>query len=111
MSFTLFHHIDNAVERVKKPFFMYSFLVVHVLYVLLILGILTSDATYLEHMHIVLQIALCLFLIFRFNPLRKYVLKDYDGEIIFGSALFLLYNLGVTEFAKTYIYKVTIDKL
>lgn len=111
MAVTLFHHIDNAVERVKKPLFMYSFLTVHVLYALLILGIVVVDATYMEHIHVALQVALCLFLIFRFNPLRSYVLKDYDGEIIFSSALFLLYNLGITEFLKSYFYTATVVKL
>lgn len=96
------HHIDKVIEQIKRPAFILSFFVIHVLYVLFLLGIVNINISYLETIHIILQIGLCFFLIYRFNPLRRHVLKEYDGEIIFGSAILLLYNLGLTEFLSRY---------
>jgi hypothetical protein len=39
----------------------------------------------------------CLFLILRFHPFRKHELRDFDATIIFGSAVLLLTNAGLTN--------------
>ena len=35
----------------------------------------------------------------RFHPLRKHKLHKHDSQLIFGSAFFLLTNLGITQYA------------
>jgi hypothetical protein len=59
---------------------------------------------YLNTFNVGMHIMVCLFLIFRFNPLReRNHLKQHDSEIIFSSSLFLLLNLGILEIIRKYL--------
>jgi hypothetical protein len=48
----------------------------------------------------------CLFLLFKFHPFREHTLKEGDSNIIFGSAFFLLFNLGIMQTMNTTMVEV-----
>jgi len=52
---------------------------------------------FLSILDISIQTFICIFLIIRFNPFRKHILRPSDAQIIFGSATFLLLNLGFVK--------------
>jgi len=69
-----------------------------------IAGILIVNSEYINNFNIIVHSLLCLFLMYRFNPMQKTIeIKYYDKVIIFSTALFLLLNLGIVEFIKTRI--------
>jgi hypothetical protein len=48
-----------------------------------------------------------LVLMYKFNPFREASsISEYDAKLIFISALFILFNLGVTEFALAFFKTV-----
>jgi hypothetical protein len=64
-----------------------------------LLGIVLINTEYINIFNIIIHSVLCLFLMYRFNPMNKNIeIKKYDQVIIFSSALFLLVNLGIVEF-------------
>jgi hypothetical protein len=68
-----------------------------------LLGVVLINTAYINTFNIIVHIVLCLFLMYRFNPMHKnIVIKEYDKVIIFSSALFLLLNLGIVEIIKTF---------
>jgi len=96
-NFTL--HIDKLLDSLV-PYYIYAIVGIHVLYVIAFIGIINLNGAYLNEYNICIQIFVCLFLIFRFNPFRKHNFKESDSNIIFGSATFLLLNLGFVEIFK-----------
>jgi hypothetical protein len=83
----------------------YLLLVVfNIIYIVTIAGILIVNSEYINNFNIIVHSLLCLFLMYRFNPMQKTIeIKYYDQVIIFSTALFLLLNLGIVEFIKTRI--------
>jgi len=53
---------------------------------------------YVYNVNRMIQYFVCLFLLVKFHPFRKHVLKEGDSRIIFSSALFLLLNLGIVQY-------------
>lgn len=96
--------IDRKVHQNLDKFqYPYLFLVgiVHFLYFIAFLGIVSIDQTYLHSLSIAIQTFVVLFLLYRFHPFgNRYILKPVDKTIIFGSALLLGTNLLTVEFSK-----------
>jgi len=88
---------DSLVDIIKKPVFVTSLLILHIAYLLIFIGIVTVDSHYLETLNIFIQLFIALVLIYQFNPLRTAELKAFDQDIIFGSSMILLTNLGITQ--------------
>jgi hypothetical protein len=91
---------DGTIDKFGK---YYKYIVVgfNIIYFATLIGIVSINVKYLSTFNICIQSIICLFLIYRFNPLRENIrLKSYDSTIIFSSAIFLLFNLGVTEILK-----------
>ena len=94
--------LEHTLELVKKPIYMGSLGILHVLYALLFFGIIDYSAMIVERINIFIQVFICLFLIIRFHPFRSHELKEFDAQIIFGSAAFLLTNLGLAQYFTYY---------
>ena len=101
----IFDIVEEFVEKVKKPVYIGALTTLHLLYALVFFGFITYNSVSVERIDILIQLFICFFLMFRFNPFRKHELKQFDGEIIFGSALFLLANLGFTQYFEHYFVK------
>lgn len=99
----LLTNVQNKLDNILDFFGHYYISTVgtfHVLYFLVLFGILSFNSTLLRGFHIFIQSFICLFLMIRFHPFRKHELREYDSRIIFGSAAFLLLNLGIVEIIK-----------
>lgn len=101
--------LDNTLDTFfdyTGPYYVYALTGIHLLYIFAFFGIALTDAQYLSVLNIGIQTFICIFLMFRFHPFRKHELKRYDPVLIFGSATFLLLNLGFIELFKQYFGKV-----
>jgi hypothetical protein len=92
----LIKYIDNFLDGLV-PYYIYGIVFFHVAYVLLFIGLFQFNREYLSILDISIQTFICIFLIIRFNPFRKHILRPSDAQIIFGSATFLLLNLGFVK--------------
>jgi hypothetical protein len=71
---------------------------VYIAYIAIFAGIVSIDKTYIRNFSILIQLGVCLFLIYRFFPYYKtHVLTRLDISIIYYCATFLLLNVVVTE--------------
>jgi len=98
----LIKYIDNFLDGLV-PYYIYGIVFFHAAYVLLFIGLFEFNKEYLSILDILIQTFVCIFLIIRFNPFRKHVLRPSDAQIIFGSATFLLLNLGFVKFFNQYL--------
>lgn len=92
----LIKYIDNFLDGLV-PYYIYGIIFFHLAYVVIFIGLFQFNKEYLNILDISIQTFICIFLIIRFNPFRKHVLRPSDGEIIFGSATFLLLNLSFVK--------------
>lgn len=97
--------VENILEITKRPVYLSSIFLLHFAYLLVFVGVIKYTPTIINNISIFIQLFICLFLIVKFHPYRKHELKEFDSTIIFGSALFLLTNLGITEYLKNYFEK------
>jgi hypothetical protein len=86
-------------------------LVPYYVYILALFHIYAIQPNYLTQLNIAIQVFICVFLVIRFNPFRTHYFKEGDALMIFGSATFLLLNLGFIEIVKPYMPMVIENKL
>ena len=98
--------LDNFIEIIKKPLYLFLIILIHILYITAYFGILNYNIKYIDYLNIGIQTFICIFLIIRFHPFRKNHLKEFDANIIFGSDVYLLINLGLTEYVLHYVNNV-----
>jgi hypothetical protein len=94
---------DDFFVSINSSFYLYGIIFLNVSYVLLFFGFHYIDKELLKYFSIFVQLFICVFLLIRFNPFRTHYLHKNDASIIFGSAIWLLANLGVTH----YVYSTT----
>lgn len=103
-------HIENTIDRIKKPVYITSLFIINLIYVLAYLGMVKYNTTIISYLNIGIQLFVALFLMIKFHPYRKHELREFDSQIIFGCAIFLLVNLGLTEyferFTKSIVNKI-----
>jgi hypothetical protein len=103
----LLEKADNAIETTKKPLYLVTMGFVYIGYMVLFLGISYVSPNYIRLISNVTYIMIGLVLMYKFNPFREAVtIGEYDAKLIFISALFILFNLGVTEFALSFFKTV-----
>lgn len=69
----------------------------YVLFALTVLGIWKGGKEWLETIETMLNIYIAFFLIYNFNPFRKYKMDDFSREIAFSAGILLLVTKGVTH--------------
>ena len=107
MNSKLTNIIDKFLDGLV-PYYIYTIIGVHVLYILLFIGFLNFNSSYLETLNSATQLFVCLFLMIKFNPYRKHEFREQDVTIIFGSATFLLLNLGFVKVFNNYFANIPI---
>lgn len=86
-----------------------SLFFIHFVYGMVLLGIFSSVPQYIYVWNMLVQVCLCLFLLYRYHPFRKsHKFEEYDARLIFGSALLLLTNIISLPLIFSYFFK-TID--
>ena len=86
------------IEHISK-FFVISLGISNIILILIFLGIIYINPSYVESAASFIRIGIAVLLLIRFNPFIKHELKKYDGELIFTAAIVLLVN----EFINKYI--------
>jgi len=102
--------LDIILDK-SAYYYVYLIIFLHAVYVLIFIGLVSVNQAYLRYLNVIMQLFVCVFLIIRFFPMRKQRLKEYDGTIIFGSATFLLMNLGFIEVARNFLPAPIANKL
>lgn len=100
----LINTIDKFLDGLV-PYYIYTIIGLHISYILLFIGLVQFNTSYLGILDTSIQFFVCLFLILRFNPFRKHEFKEQDANIIFGSATFLLLNLGFVKVFTPFLIK------
>ena len=99
---------DKSLEIISYPFKYITSLLL-LIYLVTYMGVLYINPDYINKLTFGVNIFICIFLLYKFNPLREHTLNKFDGKIIFASALFMLTNLGINEIIKNYIYRAIIN--
>jgi len=90
---------DTNLEYISLPFRYISIFVLSI-YITTYFGLLYINPEYINRLTFGVNVFVCFFLLYKFNPLREHTLNKFDGKIIFSSSLFMLTNLGLTEIIK-----------
>ena len=71
-----------------------SLFMIHFFYGMVFFGFLNQIPRYVYFWNIFVQVSLCLFLMYNYNPFRtEYKISIYDAKMIFGAASILLINI------------------
>ncbi len=82
----------------QKNIYKGSYIIYYILYALSLIGISIVAPLYLQYFTVLVKIYIAFFLIFKFNPLKKKIKCDeYDKQLIFSSAVFLLLTTAVGD--------------
>jgi hypothetical protein len=102
--------IENIVDYAGKHY-SYLSVALYSAYIVLFLGVVNFNPSYITELKLLMQVVICVVLIYRFNPFRTHELKKYDANIIFSSAMFLLVNTGIAEVFERYWLKLPLDEI
>lgn len=79
-------------------------LFLHIAYLAIFFGVVLFDVDHLRILSTAVQVVVCLFLIWRFSPLRTVQkITPLDVSIIFYCATFLFMNVTAVEAYKTFV--------
>lgn len=95
------------------PYTIYflSLFSIHVIYALVYIGVISTVPKYVYYWNTIVQIGLCLFLMYRYHPFRTHQFKPLDGKMIFGAATLLLFNIVSFPFVYSYLIQyIEIDQ-
>ena len=96
-------------ETYKLYIFQGTVLLIHLAYISIFFGIVFINELYLNNLSILVQFVVCLFIIWKFLPLRKLEnITQFDRSIIFYCATFLLLNVVSIEVYKVFIKPIYI---
>jgi hypothetical protein len=86
-------------------------IIIYITYFLLILsslGLSQSAPKYLNSLDYYVRIYICLFLIWRFNPLRThYEFTDLDRKIAFSAGVFILTTTALNQYLELFKNKIS----
>jgi hypothetical protein len=94
----------NSYQKRKlndfQEYFFNSFIIItYILLILSFLGLSDSAPKYLNTLDYYIRIYICLFLIWRFNPLRSnYEFTDLDRKIAFSAGAFILTTTALNQY-------------
>ena len=94
--------LDNITDTIGKYYRILPTILL-LAYGLIFIGVIYINPEYLYVFKTIMQLIVCIFLIYRFHPYRKHVLQKYDAQIIFSSAMFLLVNISAVAVANQII--------
>lgn len=77
------------------------------LYIVIALGISVNAPEYLDTLQYYVKIYICLFLMYRFNPLRRVRFTSLDAKIAFSAGIFLFTTTYVNVILQNYLKEIT----
>jgi len=91
------------MKNVEKIYYI-ILIATYFIYVTTFIGIASFAPEYLETLQTTFNVYIALILLWRFHPLRKYKFTDFDQQIIFSAAIFMLSSTSLTSVAR--IFKI-----
>ncbi len=99
--------LELILEKMKKPMLI-LITITNILFVLFSIQIIRINPVLIKYLQISVQTFIAFFLIYRFHPFKKdYSFHVNDNYFIFGSAIVLLTNLGITHYAESFLVPVS----
>jgi hypothetical protein len=103
--------IKSNIHNIQNTFFDIFIYISYILIFISAIGFSEKAPEYIAILDYYLKIYICLFLIWRFNPLRSHIeFTDLDRKISFSAGLFILttttlnqYMVDIKNFMKSYI--------
>ena len=91
--------MNKKLHDFQEMLFNISIYVTYFLIIISSLGLSLSAPKYLQSLDYYVRIYICLFLIWRFNPLRSnYEFTDLDRKIAFSAGVFILTTTALNEY-------------
>jgi hypothetical protein len=100
---TMIDKADNLVESSKKPLYLLSSGFIFIGYITMFLGVSFISPKYIRTVSNITYVFIALILMYKFSPLQEVTaVTENDSKLISLSASFILFNLGVTEYALSF---------
>jgi len=93
----------DLIRQNHEKIFIYGLYSSYVLFIIVLLGLSTTAPKYLSSLEKFLKLYVSLFLLWRFNPLRKKPFRKFDRRVVFSCALFLLTTTLLTDAVMAYM--------
>ena len=97
-------------EELLYRFFIGCLIFFHLLYLLCFFNLSIFNEKFVHFLNGFIQFFVCIFLLIKYNPLRKPEFNNNDSFLIFTSVSFILFNLalniGLQEFFDKYAKKI-----
>uniref|UniRef100_A0A6C0F377 Uncharacterized protein n=1 Tax=viral metagenome TaxID=1070528 RepID=A0A6C0F377_9ZZZZ len=98
--------LSKDIHDFQSTVFNYIIFASYFLYAAAALGLSAKAPQYLTSLDSYVKIYVCLFLIIRFNPLRKIQFTDLDRRIAFSAGLYILTTTAITKILVTYLKQI-----
>lgn len=109
--------MKNTLHNFQDKFYNIIIYISYFLIIISALGLSKTAPQYLQSLDYYVRIYICLFLMWRFNPLRThYEFTDLDRKIAFSAGLFILTTTALNEYLIYFkdkiknILQLTIDR-
>ncbi len=105
---TMIDKADNMVESSKKPLYLLSSGFIFIGYITMFLGVSFISPKYIRTISNITYVFIAFILMYKFGRLRgeATTITENDSKLISLSASFILFNLGVTEYALSFFETV-----
>ncbi len=91
--------MGKQLHKWQERFFDFFILISYFLIIISAFGLSRSAPKYLDVLDYYVRIYICLFLIWRFNPLRTYYeFTELDRKIAFSAGVFILTTTALNEY-------------
>ena len=77
------------IHRSQEIFFNWFIITIYVTYIAVAIGLIPTFPLYLTYLNTFIHIYICLFILYRFNPLRHIKFSELDRKIVFSSGVIL----------------------
>lgn len=93
--------LKYLLHKWQERFFNLFIYISYSLIIVSSLGLSTEAPIYLQSLDYYIRVYICLFLIWRFNPLRThYEFTDLDRKIAFSAGLFILTTTALNQYVE-----------
>ena len=97
----------KKINDVQDFFFTIVIVITYILIIISSLGLSNSAPTFLSNMDYYVRIYICLFLIWRFNPItHNHHFTDLDRKIAFSAGIFILTTTVLNDYLNSFKDKV-----
>jgi hypothetical protein len=97
---------NKNVHNLQYNLFIFVTYLSWFLYIVILLGLSINAPEYLYDLQYYVKLYVSLFLVLRFNPLRKVKFTELDKKIAFSAGLFLLATTAINEIFVSYLNNI-----